>query len=259
MSRRTARKHWLLHHLPVMGSKYLLGTIRTTIVRALKFLLTPILWSAKKIRERRDWRKPKGLDLEMNEILRAQRFEEANPRADEYQATELRQTWYKVRKQQSTWTFVPGGMKAERGEEGNDARRPLMVRQHAWQGVPFVTLPLDCTPVPERIGLRLKTLPRLDTDPPLTKSARPRSEIEAHDRCAATFPVSARDADSVLAQAPKKIKPVAPTLFSWDDEWPRPQTSSVRTVYFRSMAEEVERLQGPPSPQNESWYEVDLN
>lgn len=52
-----------------------------------------------------------------------------------------------VRKQQPTWTFVPGGMKAEDGERSIDARSPLLVRQHAWHGVPFVSLPLDCTPV----------------------------------------------------------------------------------------------------------------
>lgn len=242
-----------------MGSKYWLETIRATIFRALRFLLTPILWPAKKIRERRNWKKPEGLDLEMNEIMRVQRFEEANPRADEDQTTELRQTWYKVRKQQSTWIFVPGGAKAERDQPGNDARRRLMVRQHAWQGVPFVTLPLDCTPVPERISLRLKALPRLDTDPPLSDSASPRSESEAHDRRADTFPVTARNVDSALAQAPKTIKPVATTLFRWDDEWPEPRTSSIQRMYFRSMAEEVKRFQGLPSPQMESWHEVDLN
>jgi len=153
-----------------MGSKYWFETILVAMGMVFKYLLKPILWRAEKIRERRNWKKPKGLDLEMNEILRVQRFEEANPRADEDQAAELRQTWYNARKQQPTWIFVPGGTKAEQGNPVNDARRPLLVRQHAWLGVPFVTLPLGCTPVPERISLRLKALPRLDTDPPLTKA-----------------------------------------------------------------------------------------
>lgn len=242
-----------------MGSKYVFETILAAIGRVLKFLLTPILWLAKKIREIRNWKKPKGLDLEMNEISRVQRFEEANPRADEDQAAELRQTWYNVRRQQPTWIFVPGGTKAEQGKPVNDARRPLLVRQHAWLGVPFVTIPLDCTPVPERISLRLKALPRLDTDPPLTKPARPRSTVEAHDRRANTYPVSVRNIDLDPVQASTKVKPVAPTLFSWDNEWPGPQSSPVRTMFFQSMVKEVERFQGLPSPQKQSWYDVDIN
>lgn len=219
----------------------------------------PILWPAKKLRERRGWKKPEGLDLEMNEILRVQRFEDANPRADEDQATELRQTWYNVRKQQPTWTFVPGSMPAEGGKRGKDARSPLLVRQHAWQGVPFVALPLDCTPVPKRISLRLKALPRLDTDPPLNKSARPRSGIVVHDRRAKTHPASVRNYDSDLIQAFRNLTPVLPTLFSWDNEWPGPQSSSVRATFLRSVVEEVERFQGLSGEKPEIWHEVDLH
>lgn len=237
----------------------MLERIPAAIVTFLKFLLMPILWPAKKLRERRSWKKPEGLDLEMNEILRVQRFEDANPRADEDQATELRQTWYNVRKSQPTWTFVPRGVKAEGGERGNDAQSPFLVRQHAWQGVPFVTLPLDCTPVPHRISLRLKGLPRLDTDPPVIKSVRPWSGIEAHDRQAKTYPASVRNFDSELVQALRNLTPVVPTLFSWDNEWPGPQRSSVRTTFLRSTVEELERFQGLPSQQPESWHEIDLN
>lgn len=240
-----------------MGCKYFFGTILAAIVNVLNFLLKPILWPVKKIRERRDWKNAKGFDLEMNEILRVHRFEEANPRADEDQAAELRQAWYKVRREEPTWIFIPGVTKAERGQSDNSTRCP-MVRQHAWLAVPFVALPLECTPVPERISLQLQALPRLDTSQPQTKQARPRQDVNVQDRRANTSPCSERKVGPEPFQAPKKVMPKAPTR-RWGDEWPGSKSSPVQTMFFRRMVKGMEGFQELPNPHTESWFDVDID
>lgn len=235
-----------------MDVRYWFDRVRATTRRVLQSLKSPVAWLVRKFRKEEQWRDPKNLDAEIAEIVRVERFEQANPRATEDQQTDARRILYQVRR--PTWTYRPGVEQYDGryNADGKD-RRPNVVWQQAWLGSAFIELPLECTPVPVRIQKRLKALPRLNTDQSSPKK-QPVQDKEFRDGQATSSPAVGRKIHRKHRLSPETATPATPTSLRWPIEKPKIQTSPLK-VFFEGVAQTLEES----DLQSESWSNVDID
>ena len=153
-----------------MNPNFSFEAVLAVILSLLHLLLLPIILPARVIkdkwgvwREERHWKDPKGLDVEIGEILREARWAAANPRCTEEQQAEAREAWYQERRRHPTWLFVPCGP-AEAGSSNAAGKNPEPPKSGPLEEA-LAFARLKSAPCPSR-SLKLRALQKINTDQP---------------------------------------------------------------------------------------------